>query len=371
MMQEENYAGRGGEQGTGTIQETGAIQGTGSSACRNWKEEDRRLERRQKRQFSHVGLVAATFMLVTFLAQIGVLAVAEFINRLSGGSVDFYTGTGLIAISAIPMYLVAFPVTVALIQFIPRCGAARRERWGLGKFIACLVISIGIGLAGMLLSRLVEWIKPSAPSDADLDSLLMNSAMWVNVLVTVILAPVVEELLYRKLLMDRLIGYGEGPAVLMSGLMFGLAHGNFSQFFYAFGIGILWAYVYARTGRVGYTIAFHMIFNLLGGVITMELAKGLNGAGGPWWLQQIGQSMELDFSMLISGISAFLIIVYYIFMFCCLIGGITLLILYRRQIRFSPGQWPIRKGRRFRTVVLNVGMVLYFLICGGLFLLNW
>ena len=40
--------------------------------------------------------------------------------------------------------------------------------------------------------------------------------------------------------MDRLLGYGQKTAIIISGIMFGMAHGNFSQFFYAFGIGILW-----------------------------------------------------------------------------------------------------------------------------------
>lgn len=319
-----------------------------------------------------MGLVSASFLLVTFLAQIGMIAIAGVMNRILGGAVDFFSGTGLILLSAIPMYLVAFPVAVALLQLIPKCGSAQREQWGIGRFMACLVISLGIGLAGNLLGQLVEWFKPSGTGGSDLDSLLSNTGLWVNVLFTVLLAPVVEELFYRKLLMDRLLGYGEGAAVLMSGLMFGLAHGNFSQFFYAFGIGMVWAYVYAKTGKVGYTIAFHMIFNLLGGVITVELLKGVDGMlEGPWLLRQIEQALSLDFSTLISIVSGILIIGYFILMASCLIGGITIIILYRRQIRFAPGQWPIRKGQRFKTVVLNVGMILYFLICGGMFVLNW
>lgn len=336
------------------------------------KAEAQALERRQKKQFSHVGMVAACFLLVTLVAQIGVVTLVGILDRILGGAVDFFSGSALILMSAVPMYLIAFPVSVALMLLIPKCGRPRSENWGMGRFIACLVISLGMGLAGNLMGQLVEWLKPSAPSSSELDSLLTSSGIWVNVLVTVLLAPVVEEVFYRKLLMDRLLGYGDLPAILMSGLMFGLAHGNFSQFFYAVGIGLLWAYVYAKTGRVGYTIAFHMIFNLLGGVITVELMKGSSGnLEGPWFLKQYLQSLPFDFSALISVISGLLIIGYFILMAACLIGGITLLILYRRQIRFEPGQWPVKKGRRFKTVVLNVGMILYFIVCAGMFILNW
>lgn len=379
MIQKDDYIGGeagecpGGTPGPGMEPGPGDAPGRGTGQLPpDWNREALALRKRQRRQFSWVGLAAASFLLVTFLAQIAVMAFAGVLDRILGGAVDFYSGTGLMFLSAVPMYLVAFPVAAALLQLVPKCGNPQREQWGMGKFMACLVISLGIGLAGNLLGQLVEWLKPSGMGGSDLDSLLSGTGLWVNVLFTVLLAPVVEELFYRKLLMDRLLGYGEGAAVLMSGLMFGLAHGNFSQFFYAFGIGVVWAYVYAKTGKVGYTIAFHMIFNLLGGVITVELLKGVDGMlEGPWLLRQIEQALALDFSTLISIVSGILIIGYFILMASCLIGGITIIILYRRQIRFAPGQWPIRKGQRFKTVVLNVGMVLYFLICGGLFALNW
>ncbi|MEQ2427320.1 CPBP family intramembrane glutamic endopeptidase [Enterocloster hominis (ex Hitch et al. 2024)] len=340
--------------------------------ARQLEEEAKALGRRQRRQFSHVGLVAAAFMIVTFLAQIAVIAFAGFINYLLGGIIDLFSGAGLILLSAIPMYFVAFPVSVALIQLIPKCGHAQRQPWGIGKFAACLVISVGIGLAGNLLGQFVEWFKPSGVDGSQLNELLMNSRVWMTVLFTVLMAPVVEELFFRKLLMDRLLGYGEGPAILMSGLMFGMAHGNFSQFFYAFGIGVLWAYVYAKTGKVGYTIAFHMIFNLLGGAIAVELTKGASGAfDGSWFVQGMERMLSVDLRAVIAAVSGFLMVGYFVFMVACLVGGIVLLILYRRQIHLEPGTWPIKKGTRFKTVVLNVGMILYFLVCISLFVMNW
>ena len=336
------------------------------------EEEARALGKRQRKQFSHVGLVAAAFMIVTFLAQIAVISFAGFINYLLGGIIDLFSGPGILLLSAIPMYFVAFPVSVALIQLIPRCGRAQSQPWGIGKFAACLVISVGIGLAGTLRGQFVEWFKPSVGDDSQLNELLMNSGLWMTVLFTVLMAPVVEELFFRKLLMDRLLGYGEGPAILMSGLMFGMAHGNFSQFFYAFGIGVLWAYVYAKTVKVGYTIAFHMIFNFLGGAIAVELTKGASGAfENSWFVQGVGRMLSLDFGAVIAAVSGFLMTGYFVFMVACLVGGIVLLILYRRKIQIEPGTWPIRKGARFKTVVLNVGMILYFLVCISLFVMNW
>ena len=68
------------------------------------EEEARALGKRQRKQFSHVGLVAAAFMIVTFLAQIAVISFAGFINYLLGGIIDLFSGPGILLLSAIPMY---------------------------------------------------------------------------------------------------------------------------------------------------------------------------------------------------------------------------------------------------------------------------
>ncbi len=330
------------------------------------------MERRQRKQFSHVGLAAAAFMLLTLAAQVVAILLVGLLNSLLGDFIDFYGFTGRMLMSSLPMYLVAFPAVAGLLQLVPKCGSPQKEQWGFGRFAAFFVIAMGIGLAGNILGRLVGILQPSGPDSAELDQLIRNSNVWVNLLTTVIMAPVVEELFFRKLVMDRLLGYGQKAAVIMSGLMFGMAHGNFSQFFYAFGIGLLWAYVYAKTGKVGYTIGFHMLFNLLGGVITVELSKGAQGlTRGPWMIRQIEHILGVDMGWLVTAGSSILILAYLFFMLACLIAAITLIIVYRRQITFHPGQWPLGKGRAFKTAFLNIGMIVYFIICIGLFILNW
>jgi membrane protease YdiL (CAAX protease family) len=77
----------------------------------------------------------------------------------------------------------------------------------------------------------------------------------------VIGAPIVEELTFRKALCDRLHDTHEGYAAVISGLLFGLMHGNHQQFFLAFFIGMLFAMVYQRTGRIVYTMLLHGMIN--------------------------------------------------------------------------------------------------------------
>ena len=51
----------------------------------------------------------------------------------------------------------------------------------------------------------------------------------------------------------------------------------------------------------------------------------------------------------------------------CAVGGLVILISRRKEIVFRPGEKPMVWGRRFSAVVLNPGVILYLLLCAGLF----
>ena len=97
-----------------------------------------------------------------------------------------------------------------------------------------------------------------------------------SILVMVILAPVLEEYIFRKLLIDRLSKYGELTAMLFSATVFGLFHMNFFQFFYAFGLGLLFAYIYTRTRNLLYPVLLHMIINFQGSVLAPWLLSSVD-----------------------------------------------------------------------------------------------
>lgn len=96
---------------------------------------------------------------------------------------------------------------------------------------------------------------------------------FLTFVVTVAVAPVVEEMIFRKMLIPRLLPFGERTAVIFSALAFALMHGNFLQFFYALGFGVLCGYIFVRTGRAVYTVALHIIINIFGGIIPSLLNR--------------------------------------------------------------------------------------------------
>jgi uncharacterized protein len=86
----------------------------------------------------------------------------------------------------------------------------------------------------------------------------------VLVLVVVVGAPVVEELFFRGLLLRALQArVGSVAAVVVSGLLFGLAHFEPLQLPVLAGFGVVLGMVALRTGRLGPGICAHAAFNAL------------------------------------------------------------------------------------------------------------
>lgn len=137
-----------------------------------------------------------------------------------------------------------------------------KKSLSLGQFLVVALMTYGLWGIGVLIGNLPMFFGVTESNG--MDELLngLKAEAIPMYLYMVIGAPIFEELACRKFLLDRLHPYGEGFAMLVSALLFGLIHGNSGQFFLAFFIGLLFAMVYMRTGRIVYTMLLHGMINL-------------------------------------------------------------------------------------------------------------
>lgn len=174
-----------------------------------------------------------------------------------------------------------------------------------------------------------------------------------------------EELIFRKALVDRAIVYGDKATVLLSGLMFGLFHGNFHQFFYAFGLGCVLAYVYIRTGKLRYSIALHMSVNFLGGFLSSWLLQKIDYAS--WLSQNPYDSIDLVFNHMGPLLALILL---EIGMIGLAIAGLVFFIMSVKKLEWRSGEYEKPTGKMASVMFGNPGMLLFFAICVGLFIMS-
>lgn len=109
-----------------------------------------------------------------------------------------------------------------------------------------------------------EWIDAYATNSASLDGSLMS---WLS---AVVMAPVLEEILFRGLIYTRLKkGMPAIVAAILASFVFGLCHGTAIWIIYATGLGLVMTWVFEKYQSLTASILFHFSFNTIGLVLTM------------------------------------------------------------------------------------------------------
>ena len=110
--------------------------------------------------------------------------------------------------------------------------------------------------------------------------ILFGNNWWFYLFQLLIFAPIVEEFLFRKLVIERLVFLGEVPTVIISSLFFALPH-IYSQgiplFFGTFALAMVLGYVRVKTGKLWPCILLHALFNLYGSYFTLSVSQTVPG----------------------------------------------------------------------------------------------
>lgn len=90
------------------------------------------------------------------------------------------------------------------------------------------------------------------------------TAMFViiNILCTAIVPAIGEEFLFRGAILGAIKPYGEGFAIVMSSILFGLLHGNLGQIPFAFAGGLFFGFLRVYSGTILLPVILHGINNL-------------------------------------------------------------------------------------------------------------
>lgn len=158
------------------------------------------------------------------------------------------------------------------------------ERLKAGTVLRYIVTGIGLQFAAGLIYIVVQYFFAKNGvelSEADFSYFQSAKSTIAVVLYTCILAPITEELLYRGFLMKALSCVGVRFGIVVSALLFGLAHGNISQFLLGFLGGLFFGKIVARHNSLVPSILVHMGINCTSTLLNLlsEKATGTIGAG--------------------------------------------------------------------------------------------
>lgn len=119
-----------------------------------------------------------------------------------------------------------------------------------------------------VLNIFVQWF-PLEDNLSDVFSGLSNNVL--GILTLAVLAPLLEEVLFRGAIQGMLMRFfgRPWPAIIVAALIFGVFHMNPVQIVYATLLGIIFGWIYYRTGSLLSVIVGHVLNNSLAVVTTL------------------------------------------------------------------------------------------------------
>jgi membrane protease YdiL (CAAX protease family) len=267
------------------------------------------------------------------------------------------------------MYLIGLPVFLLITMGIK---SERRERKKLkvseffSLFLICQALTLLGSIIGSTVTGFIGSIIGREPV-SQVTELIENSPLWLIFIVAVVIGPIIEELIFRKLLIDKLARYGDRVAILVSGIAFGLFHGNFEQFFYAAMLGLLFAFVYTKTGKLIHTALLHMAVNFIGSVIAMPVTRAMNR------ILEYTEGLYQYESMLQYTRDSMVVSSYSVLQYASVAAGVFIAVsaLRNKKIQVPDNSKVYLKSSTLTSgIFLNVGVILFLLFALFQFLLS-
>ena len=137
--------------------------------------------------------------------------------------------------------------------------------------LLCAILAAIVTVAAAFWVEPIGMLLPDMPeSMEEMLKSLTTGNIWVNLLCVSIMAPVCEEWLCRGMVLRGLLSRGHKPwlAIVISALFFAFIHLNPWQAVPAFVLGLIFGYVYYRTGSLKLTMLMHCVNNTVAVLVT-------------------------------------------------------------------------------------------------------
>ena len=147
-----------------------------------------------------------------------------------------------------------------------------------------VVIAIGMNLLAIIVASLTETafeelfgFMLTSPDDNPPSMIYMI----VDCVYAIIIAPIIEEIVFRGFVLKNFSRYNVYTGIVLSGLFFGLMHGNFYQFIFTVPFGMALAYMTVKSNSILPAIFAHFLANAgvtainLVGLYNEDLSDGI------------------------------------------------------------------------------------------------
>lgn len=184
-------------------------------------------------------------IIVVYIIQLLLIIFSSFICSLFKYDIELFMFSHY-------YYIVVFLYVILSIYFIKKYGDKEKIS-SIGNYFISIYFILSLSIILNMLFYLLG-IQYKSDNNFNIILLIISSGF---------LGPIVEEFLFRKILLTRLmVRYSIKSAVILESLIFALFHTSINGFIYAFVIGVCLSMFYIKHKNIKIPIICHMISNI-------------------------------------------------------------------------------------------------------------
>ncbi|MBQ7464743.1 MAG: CPBP family intramembrane metalloprotease [Lachnospiraceae bacterium] len=136
------------------------------------------------------------------------------------------------------------------------------------KSAGCVLFGLAAALALSAFISLLPKVGPVAVYDTNIDRLYESWTLYLGVLFNTFFTPLVEEVVFRGYMLNRLLPHwGEKASLIAVSITFAFLHGTFIWILYAFFMGWIIGKISIIEDNIFYAVCMHTGFNLLSSLL--------------------------------------------------------------------------------------------------------
>lgn len=295
-----------------------------------------------------------------FLVMVFEIPMAMLVYKLQSIMPEEYGS--LISILMTQGYLLVAAIIYLIVTKTSPTKDLRMKKYKISTFLLSLVVLVTSAPMATWLNALSQLFAKNETSAAIFQVTEMVP-MWLGILIIGFLPGLVEETLYRGIMLTAFRKRSVLTGIVVSALSFGLMHMNFNQIMYAIYLGVVFALVVEATGSLVSTMVLHMLFNGMNVAYVYILPK-LFDYMAQYSEEYVSIHMDMSTQPAKSQILAMLAV---IAPFAA--GGLVLTWLLLRAIAKINGQtltWAALRGEKSevkKTKPMNVFLMIGWIFC--------
>lgn len=219
-----------------------------------------------------IGFSLGVFLIIVELCAFAISFVLKKMNVITQNNINLIT----YIINAISIYVIGYGSLKLMLKNTETSPKKEQTKIKFSEIPLLICITIGSGqIVNIVTQIIINSFKVlfNIQINNNVTNLLQESNPLYMIIFAAILGPIMEELIFRKTLMEKLRIYGDKTAIIYTSIAFGLFHCNFAQIPYAIAVGCILGYAKVKTNSITLPILLHIIINSLSVILMIALKK--------------------------------------------------------------------------------------------------